>query len=31
MFDFDDGHFPFLTAGQRQLILDPTTGQPSGR
>ena len=31
MFDFDDSHFPFLTAGQRQLILDPTTGQPSGR
>jgi phospholipase C len=31
MFDFDDGHFPFLTAGERRLILDPTTGQPSGR
>jgi phospholipase C len=31
MFDFEDGHFPFLTAGQRQLILDPTTGQPSGK
>ena len=31
MFDFEDSHFPFLTAGQHQLILDPTTGQPSGR
>jgi phospholipase C len=31
MFDFDDSHFSFLTAGQHQLILDPTTGQPSGR
>jgi phospholipase C len=29
MFDFDDSRFP--SAGQRQLILDPTTGQPSGR
>jgi phospholipase C len=31
MFDFDDSRFPFLTAGQRQLILGPTSGQPSGR
>ena len=31
MFDFDDNHFNHLTAGQRQLILDPTTGQPSGK
>jgi phospholipase C len=28
MFDFDDKH---PTSGQRQLILDPGTGQPSGR
>ena len=28
MFDFDDKH---LTPGRRQLILDPGTGQPSGR
>jgi phospholipase C len=31
MFDFEDSHFPFPTAGERRLILDPTTGQPSGR
>jgi phospholipase C len=28
MFDFDDKH---LISGQRQLILDPATGQPSGK
>ena len=31
MFDFDDDAFPGLTFGRRQLILDPTTGQPSGK
>ena len=31
MFDFDDYAFPGLTFGRRQLILDPTTGQPSGK
>jgi phospholipase C len=31
MFDFDDHAFPGLTFGRRQLILDPSTGQPSGK
>ena len=31
MFDFDDFAFPGLPFGQRQLILDPSTGQPSGK
>jgi phospholipase C len=31
MFDFDDYAFPGLPFGQRQLILDPGTGQPSGK
>jgi phospholipase C len=31
MFDFDDYYFNNLTFGQHQLILDPTTGQPSGQ
>jgi phospholipase C len=30
MFDFEDNHLNSLK-GQRQLILDPTTGQPSGK
>jgi phospholipase C len=30
MFDFDDHAFPGLTFGQHLLILDPSTGQPSG-
>lgn len=31
MFDFDDEAFGRLTFGQRQLILDPNTGQPLGQ
>jgi phospholipase C len=31
MFDFDDYAFPGLTYSRRQLILDPSTGQPSGK
>lgn len=30
MFDFDDYYFRGLPFSQRQLILDPNTGQPSG-
>jgi phospholipase C len=31
MFDFDDNHLKHLISGRTQLILDPGTGQPSGK
>ena len=31
MFDFDDNHLKDRISGQRQLILDPSSGQPSER
>jgi phospholipase C len=31
MFDFDDNHLEHPISGRRQLILDPGTGQPSGK